>query len=462
MSSESDSDSPELQRAKTLFQTGNDAALKSNLDYAIEMYRQACKIVPDNLMYRQSLRGAEKRKFNNDPKKVGMLVGAKNQPIRLRARASRAKGNHQHVLEICEEAFVNNPWDVGASRDAAEAAEQLGYLTLAEWYVECVQSVTKDVDFLKYSARVHEANESWAKAISCWEQVKKISPNDQDANRQINSLSASSTIKRAGLDDALERRSQSAAPEPAESLEAKLERLKQEQLTPEQRLIKEILGDPTSVHAYVDLADIYKQRNDLEKAEKVLAKGIKANPEDQALKAVYEDTQISRIKQGIDKLTQKARERPDDAGVKAKLDELSAMRDRYEVESFRRRVNLHPEDAGLHYQLGLILQRIGSYDDAIAEFQQARSSAAHKVQASCQLGLCFEANSAWKLAERTYREALKGLEAEDTENFLRLHYRLGRVAESMSNTEAAEEHYNEVAAVDYTYEDVAQRLRRLI
>jgi tetratricopeptide (TPR) repeat protein len=458
----SEPNSPDLQRAKTLFQTGNDAAVKGNLDYAIEMYKTCCKLVPDNMIYRQALRGVEKKKFNNDPKKVGMLVGAKNQPIRLRAKASRAKGNYNYVLEICEEAFVNNPWDIGASREAAEAAEQLGFNSLAQWYVECVQSVTKDVDFLKYSAHVHEVNESWQKAISCWEQVKKLSPNDQDANRQINALSASSTIKRAGLDDALEKHAQPAALEPAESLDARLEKLKQEQLTPEQRLIKEILADPTAVHAYIDLADIYKQHNDLEKAEKVLAKGLKANPDDQALLAVREDTQISRLRQAIDKQTQKVRERPDDTEPKVKLDQLTQMRDKYEVEAFRRRVGLHPEDAGLHFQLGVILQRIGSYDDAIAEFQQARGGAAQKIPASFQLGLCFEANSAWKLADRTYKEALKALEDEDKENFLRLHYRLGRVAESLGNNEAAEEHYNEVAAIDYTYEDVAERLRRLI
>ncbi len=61
-------------------------------------------------------------------------------------------------------------------------------------------------------------------------------------------------------------------------MDAKLERLKQEQLTPEQRLVKEILTDPKAVHAYLDLAEIYRNRSDLDKAEKVLAKGLKANP----------------------------------------------------------------------------------------------------------------------------------------------------------------------------------------
>jgi tetratricopeptide (TPR) repeat protein len=453
--------SPDDKKGTTFFQYGNDAARKSNFDYAIAMYRQCCKIAPDNLVYRQALRGSERRKFNNDPSKVGMLVGAKNQPILMRAKSARSKQNFHQALEHCEDAFANNPWDVAAARIASEAAEGLGLLLVAQWFVESVQPVTKDVDFLKYSAGVHERNESWQKAIVCWELVKKFNPNDQDASRQINAMSASSTIKRAGLDDALDRRATAAAPEPAEALDARLARLKQEQLTPEQRLIKDILADPQAIHAYIDLAEIYRSHSDLEKAEKVLAKGLKANPDDPALTAVLEDTQISRLKRAIEGQNQKVLQHPEDTGAKVKLDQLNQMLDKYEVEAYRRRVNRSPEDAKAHYELGVILARIGKHDEAIGEFQQARSSPVHKVNALIQAGLSFEANNALKLAERSYKEALKAIETEDKENFKRLHYRLGRVYEGLSNTESAEEHYNEVAAIDYTYLDVAERLKRL-
>src|SRR5947207_8671683 len=99
MSSGSDS-----SKAQTLFQYGNDAALKQTFKYAIEMYQTACKIAPDKLIYRQALRGVERKMFGNDPAKVGRLVGATNMQIRLRARAYKAKSNWAHVLEICEEA----------------------------------------------------------------------------------------------------------------------------------------------------------------------------------------------------------------------------------------------------------------------------------------------------------------------------------------------------------------------
>ncbi len=448
------------QKAATFFQYGNDAALKSNFDYAINMYKEACKLVPDNLVYRQALRGIERRKFNNDPSKVGMLVAAKTQPVRLKAKAARSRGKHAEAIEALEDAFVHNPWDVSAAWEAAESAEELGLLNLAQWYVESVQNITKDVNFFKFAAHIHENCESWAKAIGCWETVKKLSPNDQDANRQINALSAKSTIKRANLEDSLERKATPAGPDPAETAEA-LERLKREQLTPEQRLIKEINEDPSLTHAYIELAEIYRGRGDLEKAEKVLAKGLKANPDDNGITSVYEDTQIARLKKAIEGQTQKFRERPDDTGIKIKLDQLTEALSKYELAAFRRRVNLHPTDSALRLQLGLALARQGKHDEAIGEFQQARNSPAHKLAALYNAGLSFEANSAYKLADRSYREALKTLEEDDRENFLNLHYRLGRVAEALGDNEKANEHYNEVGAIDYNYEDVAQRLRNL-
>ena len=94
------------------------------------------------------------------------------------------------------------------------------------------------------------------------------------------------------------------------------------------------------------------------------------------------------------------------------------MLNKYEVEAYRRRAKVHPDDASVQLQLGKVLARIGDHDSAIAMFQQARTStqASVKIEALHQSGLSFEANNAFKLAERNYSEALKLLEPEDKEN----------------------------------------------
>jgi len=142
-------------------------------------------------------------------------------------------------------------------------------------------------------------------------------------------------------------------------------------------------------------------------------------------------------------------EHPDETAAQAKLDELVKLLNKYELQAYRRRAELHPDDAKTHFELGSILARTGAHDDAIPEFQLAArlgSDPAVKIKALVQMGESFEANGAPKLAERNYKEGLKVLDAEDKDSFLTLHYRLGRVSESLGNREAAEERLVETLA----------------
>ena len=465
MSSASDhSAGPKNPKARTFFQYGNDAAQKANLDYAIQMYQESCKLEPENILCRASLRFTERKKFGNDPTKVGRLVSARNQPIRHRARSAKSKGQWTQVLEACEEAFVNNPWDTTSARDAADAAEQLGFKELAQWLIESVLSVANDVEFFKHAAHIFELNASWAKAIASWERVKKLNPDDEDAHRQINALSASATIMRSGLSDAIHKHSptsHSPGQGGGSELAAGGEESRRAQASPEERWKKEIQEDPTMVGPYLQYAEHLKTRSKLDDAEKLLAQGLKAVPDDPALSTAHAEVQVGRLQRAISSWERKAQERPDDLDAKTKLEQLQSMLIDYELKEFRRRIKLHPGDPNLQYELGLRLARSGRHKDAIAAFQQARNSPTHRVQAMHQAGLSFESEGALKLAERSYQDALKAADASDLKTLNDLHYRLGRVCESMGNTAAAEEHYNEVAANDYGYLDVAQRLRSL-
>jgi tetratricopeptide (TPR) repeat protein len=453
---------PREQRAQAFFKTANDAALKSNFDYAIQMYQEACKLVPDNLLYRQALRGIERKKFGNNPAKVGRMAGARVQPVRLRAKTGKAKGQWPYVLEVCEEAFVYNPWDVAAAEDAADAAEQLGYREVAQWLLESVAGQANDVGFFRHLAHIYELGESWQKAILCWERVKKISPHDEEAGRQINALSANATIARSGLNEVFTRQPEEIAG--PDSFAPDSEELKQLAVGPEERWKKEIQDFPERPNAYLELADHFKMQDRLDEAEKVLGLAMKNMPGDAYIPMAYAEVQISRLHKRIEKYNRVVQADPTDENAKNKLAQLTRMLGDYEVKEFRRRLALRPDDLNLHYQLGLRMAQAGLHDDAIREFQQARNSPALRVKALHQTGLAFEATGNPKLAERTYVDALKAVEATEPDNqgmLNDLHYRLGRVAESQGNLHAAEEHYNEVAANDYAYLDVAQRLRNL-
>lgn len=451
----------EKEKAKTFFQYGNDAALKNNIDYAVDMYQRACKIDPDNLIYRQALRGIERRKFGNDPTKVGRMVGARLQGVRLKVKTARAQSKWKGVIEACEEAFVVSPWDISASREAAEACEHLEYHAVAQWLLESVQNQATDADFFRHLAHVEELNAAWPKAIAAWERVKKLDPHDELANRKINALSASATIQRSGLNESIDKHNEAAAAGPAPPDESELAAMALQKLTPEQRFLKEIQEHPDHVGPYLDLAELFKGRNQLEDAEKVLARGLKANPADETLRFNHAEVQIGRLRNAIEKLTQRNRDNPQDETTKAKLHQYTTMLADYELKEFGRRAKLNPQDLDVQFQLGLRLSRAGKHQEAIASFQLARNHPTHRVEALHQAGLSFEATGVLKLAERNFQDALKAADPADVTTINALHYRLGRVAEAQGNTQAAEDHYNEVAANDYSYLDVADRLKNL-
>jgi len=452
---------PNLEQAKSYFGYGNDAAQKGNNDLAIQMYQKACKLAPENMTYRQSLRGVQRRKFNNDPTKVGRMVGLTLQPLRMRIGAAKSRSKWADMLDLCEEVFNASPWDTTAAMDASEAAEHLGLKKVAQYMIESVFAQgEKDAKFLRVAARIEEFADDYPKAIRCWEKLKVLLPLDDEARKKVNDLTAKATIQKSGLAESLNKRAMGGSgpekevPESAEEMKARL-------VAPEQRYLQEIEETPERIGPYLALAEILKHSGRLDEAEKILAKGIKAVPDDNYMKDAYGEVQISRLQVAIEAFTRKVAREPHDPEPKAKLDQLKTALYQYEVKELRRKVGNQPENLDLRLTFGKKLAAGGKHDEAIAEFQQVRNNPNLKVQALLQTGLSFLANGVTKLAERSLQDAIRLVEATDTATLNELNYHLGRIAEDNGNKAIAEEHYNEVAANDYSYRDVAQRLRKL-
>lgn len=460
MSSPSDQNA---DKAKAFFGYGNDAAQKGNYIYSAQMYREACKQAPDNLVYRQSLRGAQRRQFNNDPSKVGRMVGLKLQGLRIKIASKKSRQKWAEVLDLCEEVFAHSPWDLDASINAAEAAENLGLKKIAQYFIEAVFSQgEKDERFLRAAAHFEEFADDYEKAISCWGKLRALLPADEEARKKVNDLTAKATIKKSGMQDRIDQHAgKIGSSGPEKDLPPDAEELRRNMVSPEQRYLKEIEETPERIGPYLALSENYKLVGKLREAEQVLAKGVKANPADSYLMGAYADVQMSRLRQAVVAFTRKVAKEPDDPEPKENLAQLKVALYRYELKELRRKSSLAPEDLKLRLLLGLKLAEGGKHDEAIAEFQQVRNSPELKVQALLQAGLSFKANGVIKLAERNFEDALRSVDPKDLATYNDLHYNLGLISEEQGNLAIAEEHYNEVAANDYSYRDVASRLRKL-
>ena len=456
------SSAPENQgkkKARSLFQHGNEAMSKGNLDYALNMFREACKLDPGELPYRQMLRNVQRKKYDNDPKKVGGLTRARVQGVKLKYRGAKGKERWSEVLEGCEEAFLLNPWDVGVTRDAAEAAEGISSPQMALWLLKSIEAQAgEDVEYLKHLSHVYKLNQDFQTAIRILEKVRKLAPNDEGVSREINGLAANATIARSGIGNALKEKDSGIK---SDTFSPDLEDLAEQAMAPEQRLRNQIEAAPTRVGAYLELADLLRGQGKLEDAQKVLAAGLKVNRDDVVLMTAHAEVQISRMHKAKDDLEARLKRNPDDPTIQINLEKLSGMLNDYEVKEFRRRLALRPDDLALQMELGKRLARTGQHVEAIQAFQKARSSPELRVQALILIGLSFELSGDLEMAQRNYEDALKVLDKADTANFLEVNYRLGVVCEALGDTRQAKEYYQEVAAHDYGYKDVAQRLRGL-
>ncbi len=262
-------------------------------------------------------------------------------------------------------------------RDAAEAAEQLGFNNLAQWMVEAVQAQATDADFFRFAAHIHEINESWPKAIACWEKVKKIDPNDENANRQINGLSAQASIKRSGISDAIDKREEiSAGPS-----EAELEEMKVQKLTPEERYQKEIQEEAppeppptsnwrTSSNCAGNLKRPRRSWPEVSWRTRAIVTWPSLMPRSRSA-----GSRGRSIAATAGSARGRTMRRP-----RRSFAEFTTLLNDYQIKEYRRRLSLQSDDMGLQLELGIRLARAGKHDEAIAAFQQARSSAEHKVE----------------------------------------------------------------------------------
>ena len=78
------------------------------------------------------------------------------------------------------------------------------------------------------------------------------------------------------------------------------------------------------------------------------------------------------------------------------------------------------------------------------------------------LGDCFYSIKQYRLALQSYEGGIAEISDRDPDLYKGVVYKAARLAEHLQEWEAAEKHYNHLAAVDFGYKDVAQRLDKIL
>ena len=452
--------------AADCWRKGTEAMAKENWDYAIDMFTKSVVLVPDNLTYRQTLRGCERRKYNDNGSGARM-AGVKLVGIRGKIKKAKLKKDWKAVDQACEEGLRVNPWDAGMNAEMGEACRELGYEDCAIYgYQLAVVSDANNKDFNRHLARLLEVKGNYNEAIKCWENVRKVDHLDAEARRKIGELSTQSVIEKGGYDDAEGTRDVEKAKTAYDDYRLSDSQKNQGEqgpgTDPQKDLEMAIRKNPTEVAPYLKLAELQRTKKELEKAAEIYQKALEVSGGDHNVRQELEDVQLEILRQNLDRAKAQSRSDPENETARKNTVALANELVQREIEVLASRVERYPNDSRLKFELAKRYMRTRKNNLAIPLLQQATSDQRIESDVLISLGECFITEKKLELAVRQFKKALPKLDTHDQPDlYKKCHYLLGRLTEDAGKTDEAEEHYNEILAVDYEYKDVLKRLETI-
>jgi tetratricopeptide (TPR) repeat protein len=455
------SDDQKNKIAADCWRRGNEAIPKENWDYAIQMYSTSVKMRPDNLAYRQSLRGTEYKKYD-DNKTGARMAGVKLMTVKGKTKKCRMSKDWAGLAEACEEGLTVNPWDVHLGTDLGDALKELGYQEVAKFaYQEVLKVDQANVAVNRSLALILEERSEYNEAIKCWKAIMKVDPQNGEARSKITSLDAKSVMDRGGYEGAESTQNVMAAHEVAKRLKLNKD-VDGPGTSVEADLQRAIRKEPANKDLYLKLADHYKREGELEKAEEQLQKALEVSGGDIAIRQVLEDVQLDLMQKALDVAKELARAKADDASLKQRAGELAGELTKRKIEVYAVRVERYPNDMRLKYDLAVQYMIVQKWQLAIPLLQQARSDPRLKGEALYNLGRCFYYDNKASLAIRQYESAMPEVKFDDKPDLYKdLYYTAGKLYEKMKNFAAAEEAFQKVLEVDYSFRDTVDRLNKL-
>ncbi|MFK7778098.1 MAG: tetratricopeptide repeat protein [Gimesia sp.] len=453
--------------ASDCWRRGNEALSKENWDYSIEMFTTAVKLDPEALLYRQTKRGAERKKYgdNNSGSKMGVLklAGAKTK-----IKNSRRKKDWVAVDKIAEESLSINPWDPVLNADMAEACKNQGFLDAAIFgYKMAIENDKSNKKYFTHLGTLLEEKGEYKSARECWEMAFRMDPMDGEARSKVTELMATETRVRGGYEGAEKSsnvKRQSAYDEGRATREQRQQAQKKGApdgpgQSQEADLQRSIRKDPENKDHVLQLADFYRRDGKLIEAKGFYEKAYELSGKDSNIGEQMEDVDLELLRVRLTEAKDEFNKDRENADAKKQVTLISKALIKNEIEIYTRRVERYPTDMKIKFELAQRFIRLKKWPLAIPLLQQSVKDTRISSDALVALGKCFYADGKKELAKRQFEKALPNLSPDEKPGIYKeAHYLLARLYELSKEKEKAEDHYSEILAVDYDYRDTLKRL----
>lgn len=463
------------QRLQQLFEHGKKSFDKGDVDYAHDMFSQCVAEDPGNLIYLQHLR-ANLARGQAAGKKASRFGGLNMRLKSVHSAIAKAsdRGDWQGAFKAGCEALKHHPSDISTLLALADAAGALGATECQLYYLKWALDIdTKHESANRKAAAALTDAGQFEQAIACWRRVLDAKPNDQSVAKAISHLTVEQTIHQGGYDQQLLRKGAGSAaipdheasesssqPAPGVSGEASPPEVPPPE-SREKQLLDAIRLHPAELDNYVALAAEYTAADRVRDAERVLRKALEVSGGgDLNLREQLEDTQLRRMRQQTAVADRRA-ESDTTPEARDLAKRMHAQANQVELEVFAARAQREPENVHYQFELGIRLKRAGKYREAIQSLQAARSDASRLAETQLNLGECFQRIEQYRLAMSSYEAAIGAATDPNSDLHKLARYRAGVLATGLEEYDKAEKHLTELAAIDFAYRDVADRLDSL-
>lgn len=456
--------SPQVKaRLQECYEYGNKKMAQGDFNYANEMFIQCVTTDPANIVYQQAF-VLNLHRMYKDNKKGSSMAFIKGAGVKRSMSSALGKSKWMDAIKQGAEMLKLNPWDTTALMGMGRACIEMGYNIVGlAYYKHAVEVNPNDVETNRISARALAEIDEFDQAIACWQRVLKVKPNDPEASKSIGDLMVEKTIQRGKYESkANENREDKSTAARKAALDAKIEYVEEQKLTPEEEFEKRLRKEPENEEIYVDYYDHFFQAGQIKKAEDVLIRLLKvANTPRNQLRLL--ETQRRRLMDDVAKIKNDY-ETTNKPEVREKLKPLFYKRkeelDKKTDELYHKRVEENPGNSSYRYDLGLLYQQQGKLKEAIAEFQTAKLDLSIQGECLFALGQCFQMIKQYKLAMNHYQEAAEKIQ-DVSETKKKVLLQAAKLAFALKDYEKADHFASELAAIDFSYKDVGELLDKI-
>jgi tetratricopeptide (TPR) repeat protein len=439
------------KRLEQMFEYASKQAAQEEYDVACEMFGQCVAGDPFNLKYLRAYVENLQKKYN-DNKRGASFASLQAMGARSALKKALNENQWEEVIKNGLKVLALNPWDVNALRAMATAASRVpGGGDCEMFYLKCAfNASSKDPETNRQYAKALAGRGQLDAAIACWRRVREVLPDDEEAARSIADLLVRKSIRQPSYEE---------TDKALASKQVQAAQRQQEELSAEERLRRRIRENPNDILAYHELAQLYLDGDRFKEAEDLYAEAYRATSGNQEILEKWEDVQIRRLRHETALARHRRKESPAAEEEYRRL--RKALNDK-ELEICKRRCERYPTNLRFKYDLGVRYQIARQPHEAIKQFQLARNDPRCKGLCLLGLGQCFQAINQRRMAMSHYEAAVAEIPDRDAEHKKEALYLAGKLAlEELNDLDTAERHLTALAALDFTYRDVAALLDKV-